>query len=740
MEVFSLIPVATWLSIIFLFLLSVVVGALRISLYNRLQEINKLVTQLSSGDLKGKQPYIVDRLKKRYENASKKLEYVNTIALIDNIYKDEIISYCMVKIQYDRADSITKALPNLLIASGLMGTFWGITNNLTNISTIVTSFSKINPDINVLVQGLQSPLRDMGVAFSISLCGLIFGSLLTIINTLCNTSMAKYQLIAGLEDYLDNCYKLDIEGETRLDLAVKEMVKQQKEFLDRFHEKVSTILENTFSAAADKIADQFVEVNELGRNVYTNFSNAAGTISTGASTFQYAAKSLESHTKTLASSLDGFKSGVETFKIAANQIEQNNIIQNLDRVLVELNTSQQAFTNSTQTLENSLEGITSSNKTAAELAEKVYQSLHTSIACMDNASTTIERSANTFSSAITSMKTHAQTFAFFVPGIQKSAKTFETAANKLEQNNIIQNLDRVLTEFTTTQTAFTHSTQTLQSSLEGITTSNQTAAQLAQTVYKTWQTSTDKIDAASEMINNGAILFQQATTSLQGQTQTLVGLVPQLQTGVSDFVSAANKVKTNNIIKNLDALVTNLGTTQAAFTNSTQTLSVGVEGMMSSHQQANQIIKQVYQGLITTTSSLKEGSHNFVSAAQVVRDSLPVINLAVSSLQQVGSEVVSLSQNNVQISESTQTALTGFNRNCLKVLNNTDLSIQDISTTNKSNWQSLVNILEPKIQTDRESLKRLLTVIEKLEKIVSNIDTANNRDRSSGLQGRSQSN
>jgi exonuclease VII small subunit len=742
MPILTLIPLETKIAILVLVILPAIsVFLLRLNLHKKLEEINNRISRLLvGGEEEGIQPEIVKRLRNRYQKASKKLEHVNTLALIDSIYKDERVSFLVFKIQFDRADGITRALPNLLIAFGLIGTFLGITSNLTNISEIVTGFSDSSQNISGLVQKLQSPLQDMGIAFSSSLFGLLFGSILTIANTILNTSLAKNQLIASLEDYLDNIYKPTVEGNTRLDTAIDRMVDQQQQFLLRFHENVGRVLETSFGRAANQIAEECGRINQIAENVYTNFSNAASTISTGATTFQQAAISLESQTKSLADYLCEFKSGVETFRASAEQLEKNSIIQNIDRVLAELNTSQQAFTNSTQTLENSLEGITSSNKTAAELAEKVYQSLHTSISSMDNASTTIEQSANTFSSAVTSMETHAQTFAFFVPGIQKSAKTFETAANKLEQNNIIQNLDRVLTEFTTTQTAFTHSTQTLKSSLEGITTSNQIAAQLAQSVYKTWQASTNKIDAASEMINNGAILFQQATTSLQGQTQTLVGLVPQLQTGISDFVSAANKVKTNNIIKNLDALVTNLGTTQAAFTNSTQTLAVGVEGMMSSHQQANQIIKQVYQGLVTTTSSLQEGSNNFVSAAQVVRDSLPVINLAVSSLQQVGSEVVSLSQNNVQISESTQTALTGFNRNCLKVLNNTDLSIQDISTTNKSNWQSLVNILEPKIQTDRESLKRLLTVIEKLEKIVSNIDNTNNRDRSSDLQGRSQSN
>jgi|GEM_PF-1070635 len=671
MQIFTLIPSETWASILILVVISGAAVSLRLALYKKLEETNKKTSRLLSGsESEGIQPPIVYRLRERYQKASKKLEHVNTPALIDSVYKEERVRFLFLNLQYDRADGITRALPNLLIAFGLIGTFWGITSNLTNISSIVTGFSSSNPDVSKLVQGLQSPLRDMGVAFSTSLFGLLCGSFLTVVNTWWNTTMSKYQLISSLEDYLDNICN---DGNTRLDLAIQKMVDRQKEFLDRFHENVSTVLAASFGAAAEKITKECSEANKLAINIYTKLDNAAGTIATGASTFQYAATSLESQTKNLADSLHEFKSGVETFKIAANRIENNNIVQNLDRVLA---------------------------------------------------------------------------------------------------------------EFNITQTAFTHSTQTLQGSLEGITTSNQTAAQLAQSVYTTWQASTNKIDAASEMINNGAILFQQATTSLQGQTQTLVGLVPQLQTGISDFVSAANKVKTNNIIENLNTLVTNLGTTQAEFTNSTQTLVVGVEGMMSSHQQANQVINQVYQGLTTTTSSLKEGSNNLVSAAQIIRDSLLTIDLnnaankwqntqaefanstaifsqasknlqpvaaklepaitsidrAVNSLQQVGSEVVNLSRNNVQVSESTQTAIDGFNRNYLKVLNNTDLSIQEIGITNKSNWQSLVNILEPKIQTDRESLKRLLTVIEKLEKIVSNIDTTNSRDRSSGLQGLSQIN
>jgi exonuclease VII small subunit len=637
MEIFNLIPVTTWLSIAFLLLLSIVVGVLRISLYNRLQEINKLVTRLSSDKPEGKQPYIVDRLKARYELASQKLEHVNTIALIDSIYKNETLSYARIKIQYDRVDGITRALPNLLIAFGLIGTFLGITSNLTNISEIVTGFSDSSGNITGLVQKLQKPLQDMGIAFSASLVGLSFGSILTIVNTIWNTSIAKNQLIASLEDYLDNIYKQTIKGHTRLDEAIDRMVKQQQEFLTRFHENVGAALERSFGKAANQITEECGRINQIAENVYTNFSNAAGTISTGATTFQQAAISLESQTKNLADSLHEFKSGVETFKIAANQIEQNNIIQNLDRVLAQLNTSQQAFANSTQTLQDSLVGITSSNETAAQLAKQVYE---------------------------------------------------------------------------------------------------------------TWQDSTSQIVAASETIGAGAIIFQQSANSLEGQTQIVMELIPQLKGGVDTFVSAANKVKTNNIIKHLNTLVENLSVTQSAFTSSTQTLAAGVDGIMSSHQQSTQSAEKVYQGLERTTASIQSGANNFVSAAQIIRDSslaadltsaankwqnaqneftnstaifsqaatnlqpvaaklepaIAAIDRAVTTLQHVGTEVVSLSRDNVQISESTQTAITGFDHNYQQVLNNTATSIQSISDINRSSWQKLIDILDRKIQAvDRQN-------------------------------------
>jgi hypothetical protein len=542
LPIFTLIPLETKIAILILVILpAILVFSLRVSLHKKLQDLNHRISRLLiSGEEEGIQPEIVKRLRTRYRQASQKLEHVNTIALIDSIYKEERIDF-LIKTQFDRADNITRALPNLLISFGLIGTFLGITSNLTNISEIVTSFSTGNSNIGGLVQGLQKPLQDMGIAFSSSLFGLLFGSLLTIANTIWNTSIAKNQLIASLEDYLDNIYKPTVEGNTRLDTAIDRMVKQQQEFLERFHENVGVALERSFGKAADRIADECGRINQIAENVYTSFANAAGTIATGATTFQYAATAIESQTKILTASIQEFKSGAVTFTVAANQIENNQLLQNLDRILAELHTSQQAFSASTQVLQTSLAGISTSNQTAAQLAQRVYQGL------------------------------------------------------------------------------------------------------------------------------------EQTTTSIQS--------------GANNFVNAAQIIRDSSLATDLTNAANQWQNAQTEFTKSTTLFS-----------QATKTFEPV--------------------AAKLAP--------AITTIDRFGTEVVNLSKNTTQIAESTQTALLEFDRNYQKLLNNTDLSIQDLGQVNRTNWQSLINILEPKIQTDRESLTKLLAVIEKLDKVASNLSAKTN--------------
>lgn len=167
-----------------------------------------------------------------------------------------------------------------------------------------------------------------------------------------------------------------------MDVAIDRMVKQQEEFLIRFHENVGAVLERTFGQAAKQIADECGRINTIAEYVYSNFSNAAGTISTGADTFQQSAILLEEQVKAVTDLMPQLEDGVFTFASAANKVETNKIITRLNTLVENLSATQSEFNNSIQVLSANVESITSSHLQSTQSAEKVYQGLEETTTCM----------------------------------------------------------------------------------------------------------------------------------------------------------------------------------------------------------------------------------------------------------------------------------------------------------------------------------------------------------------------
>lgn len=118
-------PIPLYLIVITLFLVvipSVITIVIRISLYRYLIDLtNKVQRLIKTGSAEG-QPKIIQTLEDRFEQASKQLEQVNTAALIDQIYSQEKIRG--FRFTCEQIDYLCRILPNLLLAFGLLGTFW----------------------------------------------------------------------------------------------------------------------------------------------------------------------------------------------------------------------------------------------------------------------------------------------------------------------------------------------------------------------------------------------------------------------------------------------------------------------------------------------------------------------------------------------------------------------------------------------------------------------------------------
>jgi hypothetical protein len=324
LNVLSLLPIPILIFIFIIVSITLVTIRLRKVLYDL---IIRLKTDLS----------FTKKIKNSYESASKQLERVNTPVLVDRIYSNERIDFFGKKLKIEQWDYFCRMLPNLLIAFGLLGTFLGITQNLASISGILNMSQSTD---TIAIEDLRDPLKSMGIAFSSSLIALLCSSIITIVNFIWNINLAKSELLSALEDYLDNVYQPEITGHTRLDKAVERMSKIQENFLERFHEKVGIVLENTLSPVANKIADENIKLSEKLIYLGESFTGSAGTIKNSSGEFNKAAEELIGFVSRieLAIQHENFReyarildNSVSQFKEASETIRDSKFSENLDK-------------------------------------------------------------------------------------------------------------------------------------------------------------------------------------------------------------------------------------------------------------------------------------------------------------------------------------------------------------------------------------------------------------------------
>ena len=265
-----------------------------------------------------------------------------------------------------------------------MGTFWGITQNLSGISEVLNSNTSSSM---ISVQNLQTPLKSMGIAFSSSLVALFCSVLITFANFIWNTNLAKNNLLNSIEDQFDNIYQTEIDGDTRLSKVVKEMATLQDNFLIQFHEKVGSALADTLRPVAQKIADENEKSNQTLRQLGEKFTESSGTISRAAETFQSTISSfsdynnqLKESISSLADSSNILKVGSLTFQEASVKIQESKFSENLENLTQNLANTQSEFAQSTKLLSNNVEAMIENNQEFTELAREVYTELRQSSA------------------------------------------------------------------------------------------------------------------------------------------------------------------------------------------------------------------------------------------------------------------------------------------------------------------------------------------------------------------------
>ncbi|MCZ8273560.1 MAG: methyl-accepting chemotaxis protein [Microcystis sp. LE19-4.1E] len=555
-------PYLIVLTLVLVIFPTVLAVGIRMALYKHLQDSTVKVKGLIPGESSEDLPII-----SKFKEASGQLDDVNTAALVDSLYHEEKFTFMSKSLSCEKWDYFVRVLPNLLLAFGLLGTFLGITLNLTGISTLIDIN---NVDVQSLGEKLKTPLESMGIAFITSLIGLACSSLLTVINLIFNTNLAKVNLISSLEDYLDNILQPTVEGNSRLDKAVNRMVEKQETFLNNFHKEVKIVLESSLGKVAKEIADGNQETAKLVTQVCERLTETAGTLSTGATTFQRSAFELNEQVpiitqanREFTQSSQELKNSVLLFKQASELIEKSNFSGNIERFTASLAETQGRFSQSTAILEQNIGEIISSNKRANDLAEQVYLNIQES-----------------------SQK------------LQNSALGFLEASEKIESSQFADKLVQATADLMTAHQQFADSTTDLNQSTQSLASLTQDFQRSMTTMVELGIKITDlnqKSETILEQNQQRSVTEQEKLSSIQGELVKLIETVKTYQ----DSFNSESKQLGNQLINRLDERLSQTS-------DKILTASHGIERSSNNPEVTNANLSQLIDTVTEQVTQVKE--------------------------------------------------------------------------------------------------------------------------------------
>lgn len=576
-------PYLIVLTLVLVIFPTVLAVRIRMTLYKHLQKSTAKVNRLIRGESRGVQPKIISNLENRFKIASSQLDDVNTAALVDGLYHEEQFTFMSKSLSCEKWDYFVRVLPNLLLAFGLLGTFLGITLNLTGISTLIDIN---NVDLQSLGEKIKTPLESMGIAFITSLIGLACSSLLTVINLIFNTNLAKVNLISSLEDYLDNILQPTVEGNSRLDKAVNRMVDTQQAFLTNFHTEVTRVLESSLEKVAKKIDDGNQETAKLVTQVCERLTETAGTLSTGATTFQRSAFELNEQVpiitqanREFTQSSQELKNSVLLFKQASELIEKSNFSGNIERFTASLAETQGRFSQSTAILEQNIGEIISSNKRANDLAEQVYLNIQES-----------------------SQK------------LQNSALGFLEASEKIESSQFADKLVQATADLMTAHQQFADSTTDLNQSTQSLASLTQDFQRSMTTMVELGIKITDlnqKSETILEQNQQRLVTEQEKLSNIQGELVKLIETVKTYQ----DSFNSESKQLGNQLINSLDERLSQTS-------DKILTASHGIERSSHNLDVTNANLSQLID---TVTEQLTQVKESLQSELNLLRNNLGMV-------------------------------------------------------------------------------------------------------------------
>lgn len=200
----------------------------------------------------GDEDSVVTRARTRYRRALQEIDKVDTQLITSSMLSyTEAVRILGVKMSFTEFDQFVRSGPSILITLGLLGTFIGLTGNLSELSQILDS-AKLSPAESLLrASAILSPMATAFisslVAVSLSLLVWAFGTIKGV-----NTIVSDLNELMGA--YLDQVIQANSKRYSLMRESLERMEIYLTEFMATFTERVGNSIDR---ALRDKLGEVF---------------------------------------------------------------------------------------------------------------------------------------------------------------------------------------------------------------------------------------------------------------------------------------------------------------------------------------------------------------------------------------------------------------------------------------------------------------------------------------------------
>ncbi|MFL0194057.1 MotA/TolQ/ExbB proton channel family protein [Clostridium sp. WILCCON 0269] len=282
----------------------------------------------------------VEDLIKGYSDMVKESDYINTQSYIEAYFSN--YKYMSTNRIFNKLDipiiniiRIVHMTISAFIVMGVLGTFTGLTISLNSLRTGTFTVDNISPI-----------LSGMGVAFYASIVGIVFSLILTFITRIFDTEQLLMNIMAKLENYMDNKIRKYNSRELfqRIEVAVEKLGTSNSETINEF----SRVSNETMNKSLDAIERVYEFVQK-----FSDFPEE----------FEKSIKYMTSFNKSLKESVDGFdlifkgfNKLMGTFNKSMNSLDRKFDI--LDSCVKDINTGQKKVEKSYKDIYDKLDKLT----------------------------------------------------------------------------------------------------------------------------------------------------------------------------------------------------------------------------------------------------------------------------------------------------------------------------------------------------------------------------------------------